>query len=79
MCMPATCPTCSKQSWRGCGNHIPQALSQYKEEEWCTCTPRVEVNGKEYPPAAAMSIPGASFIAGLFGWGCKGKDKKEEL
>ncbi|CAK7565162.1 MAG: hypothetical protein SEPTF4163_003072 [Sporothrix epigloea] len=79
MCMPATCPTCSKQSWRGCGSHIPQALSQVKEEDWCTCKPRVKVGSKEYPPAAPITFPGASYIAKLFGWGGSDEQKKDEL
>jgi hypothetical protein len=27
-------------------------MSGVPEEEWCTCTPRVNVDGKDYPPAA---------------------------
>ncbi|KJR83254.1 uncharacterized protein SPSK_04722 [Sporothrix schenckii 1099-18] len=42
----------AKQTWRGCGRHIPQALSGVPETEWCACTPKVTVDGKEYPPAA---------------------------
>ncbi|TDZ37140.1 hypothetical protein C8035_v008989 [Colletotrichum spinosum] len=58
MCYGVTCSTCSKATWRGCGAHIPAALNGVPEDQWCTCTPRVTVNGKEYPPQNAMSIPG---------------------
>ncbi|RYP22980.1 hypothetical protein DL767_008938 [Monosporascus sp. MG133] len=64
MCYGATCPTCSKKSWRGCGNHIPSALSGVPQDRWCTCTPPVMVDGKAYPPAAKLEIPGLSKIPG---------------
>lgn len=64
MCMRATCPNCSKQTWRGCGSHIPSALAGVAEEEWCTCEPKVEVGGKKYPPAAPMGVPGLSWLTG---------------
>ncbi|KAF7543397.1 hypothetical protein G7Z17_g10773 [Cylindrodendrum hubeiense] len=69
MCFGATCSTCSKKTWRGCGSHIPQALAGVPENQWCTCGPRTKVNGKEYPPAAKFEIPGASWIASMFGGG----------
>ncbi|OAA68006.1 hypothetical protein SPI_00201 [Niveomyces insectorum RCEF 264] len=75
MCFGAVCPTCSKKAWRGCGRHIPQALAGVPESDWCTCEPRVTVDGKAYPPAAAASIPGASLFSGLFGGG--GTQKKD--
>ncbi|RYP91047.1 hypothetical protein DL770_002877 [Monosporascus sp. CRB-9-2] len=64
MCYSATCPTCSKKSWRGCGNHIPSALSGVPQDRWCTCTPPIVVDGKAYPPAAKLEIPGLSRIPG---------------
>ncbi|KAL2282779.1 hypothetical protein FJTKL_10394 [Diaporthe vaccinii] len=75
MCMGATCPDCSKKSWRGCGKHIPSALSGVPEDEWCACEPKVEVDGKSYPHAARVAIPGASWLSGLVGGG--GDQKKE--
>ncbi|CEI68726.1 unnamed protein product [Fusarium venenatum] len=69
MCFGATCPTCSKKSWRGCGNHVQQVFNQVPESQWCTCTPRTKIGGKEYPPAAAMQIPGLSWISGMLGGG----------
>ncbi|KAF3769678.1 hypothetical protein M406DRAFT_247507 [Cryphonectria parasitica EP155] len=81
MCMSASCPDCSKKSWRGCGRHIPSAMSGVPEEEWCTCEPRVELEGKSYPKAARVAAPG--FVSGLFGGlmggGGKEEKKKDEL
>ncbi|KAH7258133.1 cytochrome P450 [Fusarium solani] len=65
MCFAATCPTCSKKSWRGCGSHVRQVLDGVPESQWCTCTPRTKIDGKQYPPAAAMQIPGLSWITGI--------------
>ncbi|KAI6375754.1 hypothetical protein MCOR25_002914 [Pyricularia grisea] len=76
MCMGATCGTCSKKSWRGCGSHISSAMAGVPESEWCTCEPKVEFEGTMYPPAAKMSIPGASWIGNMLG---SGGAKKEEL
>ncbi|KAH7041029.1 uncharacterized protein B0I36DRAFT_358240 [Microdochium trichocladiopsis] len=75
MCYGATCPTCSKKSWRGCGSHIPSALSGIPESKWCDCEPRVVVNGKAYPPAAKFEIPGASWISSWFGGGSAAQGK----
>ncbi|KAB5570281.1 hypothetical protein GE09DRAFT_1217717 [Coniochaeta sp. 2T2.1] len=79
MCFGATCGACGKKSWRGCGQHIPQALSGVPESDWCTCEPRINVNGKDYPPAAKMAMPGMpSFLKGWVG-GEKKDGGKEDL
>lgn len=39
-----------KATWWGCGKHIPNVMDQIPENERCTCTPQVEVEGKKYPP-----------------------------
>lgn len=39
-----------KATWWGCGSHIPAVLDSVPESERCTCTPKVERDGKEYPP-----------------------------
>lgn len=44
-----------KATWWGCGNHIPGVLDSVDEKEWCTCEPKVEKNGKQYPPMAASA------------------------
>jgi hypothetical protein len=35
MCSPATCPTCGKATWTGCGNHIEQALAGVPQSQRC--------------------------------------------
>jgi len=47
------------------------------EGEWCTCGPRVTVNGKPYPPAAKFEVPGLSWISSFFGGAEKEKTKKD--
>lgn len=44
-------PITEGATWHG-GNHsdIPLILEYYPESDWCTCDPKVEVEGKEYPP-----------------------------
>jgi hypothetical protein len=43
-------PLTEKTTWWGCGAHIPAVLDSVPESERCTCTPKVERDGKEYPP-----------------------------
>ncbi|KAK3942995.1 hypothetical protein QBC46DRAFT_378667 [Diplogelasinospora grovesii] len=57
MCFGATCPTCSKQAWRGCGNHVASVFASVPEDKWCTCEPRTEINGKSYPPQVKSAMP----------------------
>jgi hypothetical protein len=50
------------------------------ESEWCTCEPRVNVDGKDYPPAAKMAMPGMpSFLKGWMGGSEKTDGGKGEL
>lgn len=37
MCSPATCPTCGKATWTGCGNHVEQALAGIPQAQRCQC------------------------------------------
>lgn len=37
MCSPATCSTCGKASYRGCGNHVDQVLAGVPQSERCDC------------------------------------------
>lgn len=48
---PKTVPK-GKTSWFGCGSHIPGVLDSVPVDEWCTCEPKVDVDGKKYPPKA---------------------------
>ncbi|KAK2623927.1 hypothetical protein QTJ16_006561 [Diplocarpon rosae] len=50
MCMKTTCAKCQKTTWFGCGLHIPSVLDGVAEEERCSCEPKVERDGKQYPP-----------------------------
>ncbi len=29
---------------------VPAVMDKYDQSEWCTCLPKVEKDGKEYPP-----------------------------
>ena len=76
---PETSP--AKQAWRGCGSHLPSVFSNVPEDQWCTCEPKVEVNGKQYPPAAKVSMPSLGMPSFLKSWvgGAKPEEKKGEL
>lgn len=39
MCQPATCATCKKTTWKGCGQHIQQVKASVPPAKWCTCKP----------------------------------------
>ncbi|KAI5465975.1 hypothetical protein BGZ63DRAFT_420502 [Mariannaea sp. PMI_226] len=52
MCKKATCATCKKTSWWGCGAHVQMVLDSIPEEELCVCEPKIDVHGKAYPPMA---------------------------
>ncbi|KAI9823389.1 MAG: hypothetical protein M1826_007745 [Phylliscum demangeonii] len=54
MCHPATCASCQKRTWWGCGRHIPSVLDAVPAEQWCGCEPGVERAGTRYPPAGSL-------------------------
>ncbi|MDV8002767.1 hypothetical protein [Rhodococcus sp. IEGM 1408] len=35
MCRPATCKTCGKTTWAGCGNHVDQVMAGVPRIERC--------------------------------------------
>lgn len=37
MCTKITCETCSKPTWKGCGEHIEEALGDVTPTDRCTC------------------------------------------
>ena len=37
MCSRANCKKCGKATWRGCGNHIEQALAGVPKAQRCSC------------------------------------------
>ena len=45
MCMRADCEKCGKPTWKGCGQHIEQALAGVPVDQRCQC--------KKTPPAHA--------------------------
>jgi hypothetical protein len=38
MCSKATCRRCGRATWKGCGNHVEQALAGVPKNQRCTCT-----------------------------------------
>jgi hypothetical protein len=55
-------------------------MSGVPEGEWCSCEPKVEVDGKSYPRAARVAIPGASWLSGIVGGSSRQKKEgKDEL
>ncbi len=38
----------------GCGLHVPGVMDDIPKDEWCTCEPKVEKNGQQYPPAGSV-------------------------
>jgi hypothetical protein len=39
MCQRATCKTCGKATYRGCGNHVEQVLAGVPRSQRCQCGP----------------------------------------
>ncbi|HMS89779.1 MAG TPA: hypothetical protein PK748_00560 [Acidimicrobiales bacterium] len=37
MCSRVTCPTCSRPTFAGCGNHVEQVLGDVKPDDRCQC------------------------------------------
>lgn len=35
MCSPATCPTCGKVTWTGCGQHVDEVFANVPESRRC--------------------------------------------
>jgi hypothetical protein len=72
-------PPAAKQSWRGCGSHLPSVFANVPEDQWCTCEPKNEVDGKAYPPAAKVNLmPKMEMPSFLKSWvGGKAEEKGE--
>ncbi|KAK4189063.1 hypothetical protein QBC35DRAFT_381259 [Podospora australis] len=54
MCHKTSCSSCHKSTWMGCGNHIPRVMDSIPKENWCTCEPKVEKEGHQYPPGGSF-------------------------
>ncbi|MGA3563254.1 hypothetical protein [Melissospora conviva] len=35
MCRPATCKTCGKATWAGCGQHVDQVMAGVRRADRC--------------------------------------------
>lgn len=51
MCSPATCYSCGKTTWAGCGMHADQVLARVPAEARCSC----------HEEPATSSAPGSAF------------------
>jgi hypothetical protein len=56
-------PSIAKTTWRGCGSHVPSVFANIPEDQWCTCEPKVEKEGKQYPPQAPSGFGGMSWFS----------------
>ncbi len=54
MCRPATCKTCGKTTWAGCGQHVDQVMAGVPRADRC--------QGHADEPSQ-----GGSFLGRLFG------------
>ncbi|MEX1210875.1 MAG: hypothetical protein WEA35_08425, partial [Candidatus Nanopelagicales bacterium] len=45
MCRPATCRTCKKTTWAGCGQHVAQVKASVPAGQWCPGHPKDERQG----------------------------------
>jgi hypothetical protein len=41
MCRPATCRTCNKATYKGCGQHVEQILKDVPKNQRCSCAPGI--------------------------------------
>jgi hypothetical protein len=39
MCRQATCRSCQKTTWAGCGAHVQQVMGPVPEDQRCRCAP----------------------------------------
>ncbi len=37
MCRQATCRSCNKTTWDGCGQHVQQVMGSVPKDERCSC------------------------------------------
>jgi hypothetical protein len=53
VCYPATCKTCGKTTWAGCGQHVADVKRSVPAAQWCPGHPDAPKSG--------------GFLAKLFG------------
>jgi hypothetical protein len=56
MCSPATCRTCGKATYTGCGRHVEQVLGGVAQNKRCACGSAAKAEGS-----------GRSLLAKIFG------------
>ncbi|KAL8837231.1 MAG: hypothetical protein Q9170_002604 [Blastenia crenularia] len=66
-----------KSSWWGCGGHVPQVMDSLPKDSWCTCDPKIEREGKMYPPQASGADILPDWVKNLAGWFGHGNKKDE--
>ena len=59
MCRPATCPTCQKTTWAGCGQHVAMVKASVPAAQWC--------GGKHTAEQEAAAPSGGGIFGKLFG------------
>lgn len=53
MCMPATCSSCGKASYKGCGQHVEQVLAGVPKADRCSCATTGAPAGKSASESAS--------------------------
>ena len=48
MCRPATCKTCGKTTWAGCGQHVDQVMAGVPRADRCPGHPREAGTGGSF-------------------------------
>ena len=61
MCRAASCKTCGKTTWAGCGQHVAQVKAGVPAKDWC--------NGQHPPAEKAASGSGGGLLSRLFSRG----------
>ena len=59
MCRPATCKTCGKTTWAGCGQHVDQVMANVPRAARCP----------GHADAVGAGADNGSFLGRLFGRG----------
>lgn len=59
MCRPATCRTCGKTTWAGCGQHVDQVMANVPRADRCP----------GHAETVGSAPAGGSFLGRLFGRG----------
>jgi hypothetical protein len=58
MCRPATCKTCGKTTWAGCGQHVDQVMRSVPTSQRCP---------GHVGSSASSTGGGSGFLGRLFG------------